>query len=425
MASRTYKKRSLWRRLGSHRLGQFLLGTWLVLVLIVLVPRQFLATGEPVRHFAYSRFVVAFVYAPLALATIACMLQRMPVLRRRLTASGRQTSVRPDEAVALGGSFDRDRALLTLRKAGYRHVVIDEAGVSGVARRFAPIGNLLLHTGLLLLLLGALLTTLPGQTFVGRVRIAQGESFDGSRSSYFESAHGGQSPVARVPAVTLTAASSEVAADGQPTSLVAELRRGGRRIRLDAATPWFASLTTVVSLEDVDETAFVSIAPTGGPEPTASAEVLTDTSRRRPASLDFAVARGVYHLVARRALDAQAPNAVVVTVGGSTRTGGYRLIAEDRPLAVGAVLRAGGTRVRVDRVAPVATLRVTQSPATPVIALAVLLCALGPLLRLVSPRRVAIISPGPDGAVVAVRVDAYRTSAAATRRIASIWRDTP
>lgn len=417
--------KSLWRRLGSPRFAQVLLAAWLGLVLALLVPMQFIDAGEPVRHLAYNPIVVLSLYVPLAAATVACMVQRFGVLRRKLPVQGRPKTVRPGEGIQVGGEFERDRAVRVLRKAGFRRIEADDTAAWGVVRPLGPLGNVVLHAGLVLLVIGGAMSAVPGGTFVGRARLIEGESFRGDRSQYFEIGHGETpNPLAPVPPVRLASASGDAAVGRPATEMSASLKRADSEIAMDAATPWLATPISLIALEDVDLAATVSITPSATPGPALRATT-RDGLRAlfNPAVLKIAVPQeGLYRVNLRvpKTEPATAPRSLLVSVARADGAG-FRLLAEERPVPIGGLIRIGGTTVRLDGVRPAAVLRVTQSPSLPIVTLGVLLATLGPLMRLFAPRREAIVRAVGDGVVVVTRADAYRTSLAATRRLAATW----
>lgn len=422
------KRVPLWRRVGSPRFAQVLMLIWLVLIVALFVPMQFHDMGEPIRHLAYAPLVILGVYVPLAAATAACMAQRFGVLRRRLSVKGRPRTVRPGEGAPVDGAYNRERAVRALRRAGYRWIDADDVAALGVRRPLGPLGNLALHAGLVLLVIGGAVAAMPNGQFVGRAFLVEGDVFRGGPAEYYELGHGARSPLAALPALQLGGASADVALDRPATRMDAVLRQGGSAIRLDAVTPWLASPTTLVALEDVDAAAMVSVLPSAGVTPPVRATARDGLrAESNPATVELAVPReGLYRVTLRVPKEEPAitPRALLVSVARQEGDA-FRLIAKERLVPIGGLVAIGGTRVRLDDIRPAAILRVTQSPSMPMLALGVLLVGLGPVLRLCAPRREAIVRAVSDGTtIVHTRVDVHRSSDSATTRLAAAWKAT-
>lgn len=400
------------RLLASPRFAQWLLGFmgWLALVLLLPLVLNGPGAGEAARRFASTSLPFLAVYGLLAGSLLVCMIGRVNGVRRRVSANPRPRLSVGSNSVVAPSDFDAAKATRTLRRAGYRHVATGTSWVWGVKYRWSPIGTLVLHSSVLLALLGAALAVTPGVDRMTHVSALQGvpvtatDGVPALRLESLEAVPGEQGTLLRLSGVVRTAA--------------------GRAVRVRPDLPALVNPITAVVVEDYDLAPTFSVVPTSAPFPiTREAKPLRLRKRGSVDRMILDAGRlGTYRITVR--LVEAHPGAVIATTERRGTRGAWRLIDSERRLGPGGVARIGKIRLRFEGLSQYAVLRVHRAPSGSIIGLALLMAVLGAGLRLLTPRNEATIASVADSTVVTVAVDAYKGSRSAAARLALAFEET-
>lgn len=398
------------------------------LIGLALFPLQFFGIpGDQTARLATRGLPFVAVYLLIVLSAIACFRKRITALPKLVEATPRLPS-RETEVVS-DRPFTPKEAAMALRRAGFRHVVAETDRVFGVRAAYAPFGNLLLHVAILLVVIAAGVSQIPGASFVGRARVAEGELFKGGRANFAETADkpGVLSRSGREFAVEKVEGTSV----GQRPATLAVTVRGasGRPRRITAGWPWIPDPVTMIAVEDFGLSNRISIIASGAAEPLATSTL--DLTAHGSDSTEYYVVGaaskrfrvGIRAQTRPASADAETP--LMVSLGeADAASGGWKQLAALSPLRVGETLRAGAFRIRLDDTRPHAVLRIHRSSYALLALLGLLCAAVGSFMRLATPRTEAIVERREDGrTALKAACDVYRTASRTHARLLRAWED--
>lgn len=174
------------RLVGSRRVAQWSLGTWVALFVVWVVPFTLTGVPEPrIKRIVGGEWYFQLLYGVLLVNVLVCLLPRW----RRALRSARLPSPLPADRLAEHRRSVGARCAATpgalggrLADGGWTVVVDERAGaLAAVRRRFSTVGSLLLHLSLALVLVAAFLVP---RTTTGQVLVSEGESFSGAPEDY-------------------------------------------------------------------------------------------------------------------------------------------------------------------------------------------------------------------------------------------------
>ncbi len=394
------------RLLASPRFAQWLLGVlaWVALVLLIPLVINGPGAGEAAQRFASVSLPFLALYTLLAGSLLVCMVGRFNGVRNRVSVRPRPRLSVGSNSVIAPSDFDPETAASVLRRAGYRHVETNGSWAWGVKYPWSPLGTLILHSSVLVALLGAALAVTPGIDRMTHVSALQGVTVKATddvpelRLKSLDAVPGEQGTLLRLSGVVQTAT--------------------GREVRVRPDLPALVDPITAVVIEDYDFASTFSAVPTGALLP-VTRQVKALRLRKSGAAdrliLD-AGALGTYRITVR--LDKANPENVIATTERRAARGAWRLVDSERAFSKGEVATVGKIRLRFEGLRSYAILRVHRAPSGSIIALALLSAVLGAGLRLLLPRNEATIANVADSTVVTVAVDAYKGSRSASAKLA-------
>jgi len=412
------------RLLGSWRLATLLVVAWAALVVVWIIPFEFYGLpGAQLKAIVYREFFFRALYAALAVSTIACMALRVtPVLRRMSRRPSEQAVPKlPSDARVAMGAYESGRAEAVLASMGFRDQVRGAGWVWGVRNRWSPVGTLLLHAAVLVLMTAGLVAVFGAPQFSGEAVVAPGERFDSKADQWASIDTTGAQPPEL--AFTMRQVNASFYRDILLfTDLEAVLDdESGRPRSMTLASPWVRWPDGLVAIKDFGYSAdvVVSTATTTSPVRTYKLKVfpseITDTFDVKVGLKDYRIYLRVYGdyvdksgTPGNRSFNLVNPRIVaqakeVLSSGTEVDRGSEVLIAPGEPIEV------PGGRIVIEQLQRHAVLRITRVPAAPWILLAVVMASVGAWIRLVTPRQEATIS-STDGAEVSLAVldDTYR-----------------
>ncbi len=417
--------RALARLLGSRRFAVAVMLAWVGMLLVWVVPFQFYGLpNDQVRTIISREPFFRVLYVALAANTVACVSLRVRSAWRRATgALDRADSGASRAARSLPLAFDSRKAESALKRAGARRIESAPGRVWGVRNRWSPIGTVVSHTGLVVLVIAASVAAWPGGTFDGEVVVAEGEAFGGLPEEY-ASVIG--TPTTYPPlAFAVRRVTPEFHEDILLfTKLEAELApdEGSRRL-VRVSDPWIVSPTTALLLKDFGYALEVrseleTSAPSTSvfklkafPSGQEDSFELADPSPGVSDSYRFDVtvygdyvdrdgAPGV------RSFNLADPR-VLVSVTRLLSNGEERRVVDRALVRPGGRVSLPGGDVVIGAVTHWGRFRVWRNGATPIALLGVLLGAGGLAGRLLFPRWEATVAAADGGCTLAVWTDVY------------------
>lgn len=410
------------RALGSWRLAALLVVAWAALLVVWVIPFQFY--GLPVmqmKAIVYRETFFQILYGALAVTTITCMGVRMGSIVRRVwrrplpdAASPRL----PDDATVISSSWESVPSVL--RRAHFTRVVQGDGWTWGVRRSWSPFGTLLLHMAVLVLMLAGLVAVYGPPAFSGEAVVTPGEPFTGAPSEWASV----QDPAVKPPVIKFTTGPVEASfyrdllLFTRLEALVTE--NDGRPRRISLASPWMVSPDTLVAIKDfgysVDVVASTdaSVAPVRTYKLKVFPSEITD-------SFDVSVGAKTYRVYLKvfgdyvdeagvpgnRSFNLVNPRMLVTVKEVLTSKAEVERVPETL-VAPGDPILVPAGRVAITGVDRHAVLRVTVVPASPYIALALVMAVTGALMRLVWPRQEVTAVDASDGIRLLVIDDTYQ-----------------
>lgn len=421
---------SLWNRLvrwlASPALALTIILSALGLVLLTLFPLQFFGIpADQIARLAYrsTPFVVLYVF--LACSTVACFRKRLKTLPRLLSSSPRL--VNRNVEVLIPRAFDSVEAERVFRKAGFRYISRSGQSVRATIRPWAPLGTFLFHGSLLVVLLGGVVSQLPGTSYAVRVRVPEGERLGTPASGSVETIRGDRRDI-RLPSFVMSDLQGTIGAEG-PDKLSVEVETdSGTTRRFTAGWPWFPDLTTMVAAEDFGASAIVSLESTDSATTLATKRIdLDHYGPQRTRYIEMHAGGKRYRVGAVTPDEDRSealPGGVVVSLSEKDAGAdeGWKQIARPALLAEGAARSTEEVVIRLDELKPHAVLRVSRTPAMPLVLLGLIMAAVGVLLRLVFFRVEATVEArGADTIALRVAADVNRTSGRLRDELIRAW----
>lgn len=394
------------RLLASPRLAQWVLIVLAVLILLVLLPLVVggPGAGEAAQRFAADSLQFLVLYLILAGSLLVCMVRRLKGVARRVGIAPAPRLRVGSQTVVVSSEFDVTHAARVLKWAGYGHIATNDGWVWGVKHRWSPLGTLVLHSAVLLALVGAALAVIPGVDQMAHVSALPGQTVRLSPDA---------------PELRLASLDARRSKEGTLIGLSAVMRTlGGKYYLLHRDLPVLVSPVTAVIAEDYDVAPSFSIQPTGSPSPvyrrTAALRLRRGAERDR--MIVDAGRLGTYRITVR--LDPTDSDNVIATTERRVERGMWKLIDSERTFRPGDVVRVGAVRLVFDGLQPYAILRVHSAPSGPIITIALLAAMFGTSLRLLFPRAEATIAQLGSSTSATVVVDAYKGSRSASAALA-------
>jgi len=428
--------KTLLRYIASRRVAAFLLVAWLMLVLFWVVPFDLYGLPESqVRSIVYGEPFFRAVYTLVAFNTAACIIAHTGIAFARArsvpSVSERLVGARQGR-VALSSPARPEDVGRALAAEGFRGVRTGDGWIWAVKNRWSPIGTVLFHTGLILLLCGVSVGILaPGTRFQGDLVLAEGESFDGERGAYIDLPDDASKTPPQLH-FTVERVQPRFYRDLLLfTSLEATVRSGGVRHAVSVSRPWLPSLSASVSLTDFGYALDVVARGDRAKEVQRAVYKLKAFPSGQRDVIEIAVGADRYRIYvevygdyvdrggkpATESFNTDDPR-LLVSVARALGAGGERMLAKDRLLRIGDRLEVPGLTLGFPRLRHYGVFRVVRDPAAPLVASALALALLGVTWRLVFPRTEASYVEEGSLPSIAVRSDFYGLRPELARRIA-------
>lgn len=432
--------RAVYRFLGSRRFAATLMISWTILLVMWVVP--FIFYGLPavqIERIITGEIFFRIVYVLVLVATAACITARIPALIstvRKMPSPAARPRVTGMPSV-LPGDWDPDRARRTLDAAGVRQRVIGDGWMWGVRNRYSPLGTVLFHLAFFFILGAAALGLSGGARFEGKTVVAEGETFTSKgRDSYSDLL----TPEAKIPRLTFTLESFEprfhedILLFTKLEGVVRDARGSSHRIRL--GSPWIATPTTLVSVEDFGYAATAVLRRADDTTIGPSTYKLKVFPSQLEDSFDVPGAMSPYRVEVRvygdyvdrggkpgsASFNRSNPR-LLLTVNRVLSTGAAEPLIEDRLVRLGEPLDLGSETLTITELPYYGVFRITRVTWVPLTAVGVLLLAAGAVLRLAFPRTEVLLLSTAEGVVVSVRDEVYRRAPALSARVLEAWED--
>ncbi|MCL4079187.1 cytochrome c biogenesis protein ResB [Coriobacteriia bacterium Es71-Z0120] len=433
------------RYVGSRRFAAFLLVVWIVLLLVWIVPFQAYGLPEPqIRAIVYGEPFFRVLYALLAANMVACIAVHTGTALARV----RRTPSDSERPAVLGGvplrdapSVGAEQVQRVFAAVGFRRPVAGDGWVWAVKNRFSPLGTVVFHAGLVVLLSGVTAGVLwPNLRFQGNLVLAEGETFGGAESAYIDrSSESSASP----PTLSFQVESVRPRFYEDMllfTSLEAEVRENGRLHAVSVSRPWFPRLDTSVSLSDFGYALEVVARGDDGSAPVRSVYKLKAFPSGQRDTIEISVGADRYRVYVQvygdyidrngkpgvQSFNSDDPRLVVSVARVLTGGAGERVLADEQLVRIGEPVEVPRLTLEFPGLRHYGVFRVVRDPVAPVVAIAVVLVVVGVALRLAFPRTEALfVADGASGRV-SVRSDFYGTrldvAERIVRRLERSWR---
>lgn len=417
------------KRLASRRSAQITIGSLLLLTLVWLVPLQIIgAPGETGwRTAAGWPFLV--LYGIMAASLLACEVPRITAVLRWLLRSPSNPGRMTGSSVLLVRTFEVQKAQARLRAMGYRRTIATNDVVWGVRNNWAPLGDLLFHFGILVLLAAWLvagtvgptqtLRTTPVEATPPRSMTVTGPVTLDARSDV-------------VPGYRLESVKGLMVA-GTTTGMSATVTTpGGTLRRLSPGDPLLLSPIRIMNIEGWGYAPTLSITASGTASPVmrTTRKIMVQHDLEQDDASPLLVGGRRYLVTvgldtpllgtmdSRASAYSGLPPTLMVEVSSQQDDGTYRMLTRNSPITLGSSVDAGPIVIRLDDVRAFAIMRTTRSWAMPLVALGLLCVLTGLLWRLVLVRREAVVKRDGYGSAVVVKADVYRIADAEAERLA-------
>lgn len=433
--------RAAYRLVASPRLAMTLMLSWVALMVVWAIP--FVFYGLPAAQIARivtQELFFRILYVMLSLATATCIVARIPVLLRRArrtpSPDSSPRSGRPASFVR-EGEWNSHRAHGALRALGMSHIVVADNWAWGVRNRYAPMGTVLLHTALLLIVAASVIPLISGPAFEGTAAVTEGETFDSQGKDPFAEELKTDAPV---PDVVFTLNRLEPRFHENLllfTKLQGALSdKNGREHRLKLGAPWFVSPSTMVSVEDFGYSAEARIVrPDGrvtGPFvyrlkvfPSELRDYFDITSEDDAYRVtvqvfgDYADNNGVPGLAS---FNRDNPR-LLVTVHRVLESQGTVPLIEERLVELREPIDLGGNVLTIDALPYYGVFRISRSPVAPLAMFALLLLVAGAVMRLCFPRIEVLLLHESGTVSFHVMDDTYRERSRMHQQCSAAWSD--
>lgn len=433
--------RAAYRLVASPRLAVTLMLSWVALMVVWAIPFVFYGLpADQIARIVTEELFFRILYVLLSLATATCIAARISVLIRRV-----RRAPSPNSAPRSGrhasfvceGEWSSNRAQSALRALGMSGVVVTDTWAWGVRNRYAPLGTILLHTALLLIVAASVVPLVIGPAFEATAAVTEGETFDSQGKDPFAEELKTDAPVPDV-AFTLNSLQPRFHED---LLLFTKLEgilsdKSGRVHRMRLGSPWFVSPTTMVSVEDFGYSAEARIVrPDGlvtGPFvyrlkvfPSELRDYFDITSEDDAYRVtvqvfgDYTDKDGSPGLAS---FNRDNPR-LLVTVHRVLESKGTVPVVEERLVELREPIDLGGNVLTIDALPYYGVFRISRNSVAPLAMVALLLLVTGAVMRLCFPR-IEVLLLHESGAVsFHVMDDTYRERSRMHDRCSVAWGD--
>lgn len=433
-----FDMRAVIRAMGSRRMATTLLLTWLALLVMWIIPFEFYGLDVSQLRYIISREpFFRVVYGLLVLNTVACVWSGIPrTIRRAHDVPSPESHPRGTGAFCeLGGEWSSDKAGELVRRRGFRSVVVGDGWVWAVRNSISPWGHVMLHLGLVLFVIAAVMSLDPGSYVTGKSVVVEGETFDTASSEIVDISPAG----AKMPDVRFTVrqVSSRFHDDLLLfTKLQARiLDAGGDGHDLRVGHPWFISPFTAVSLDDFGYAPVVNVSsesttfpgqifklkafPSGTADYFNVSDGAGSTYRVKVAVFGDYVDRAGAHGI--KSFNLTKDPRLLVSVGRIRSDDAETPIITDRLVGLDDAIDIGGAKLSFESVREYGLFRITRVTSAPVVFAGLVVVLAGFVMALLFPR-VQVLFIEEDGSVrLYVRDDQYRRSSRLEAALVREW----
>lgn len=417
--------RTLTRFLANRRTAQYALAGLGLVIAATLLPLQFLGVSGASGAAASSSPAFIIAYAVVALSILACEVPRVSSMLRRLSRGQAVAPKASGSAIACATPLASGEIARVLRAKGYRRLATTDEAVWGVRHAWAPLGDLMFHFGILLVMAASLASATVARHEATRSYPVQSVTSSAGAARDTRDA----SRVLR----GYTLKSVRAFMDGK---VITDLRAvvtdtAGRDWSVEPAAPLILGPGKLLLVDGWGYAADVSLSGTESVSTPFRTTVRIPALHERATSHPLFIAAGgaTYRVTltvddsrlsartGRPSLHTARLPRIRATVGVREKDGTYRLVERDVTLARSRETTVAGIVLGLTRQRPYAAVRTIESWSILPMLLGLTAITVGLIWRLGIGRRDAVVERRATGWHVSVKADAYRLATAEAERI--------